>query len=359
MGGDRALESGELFYSLNGPLDAVPRAQQVRAANLHGFSDLARRAGADPVALLDRHGLDLRVVRDPDSFIECRALVDLLEDCGSRLNEPLFGLKLAQAQGVDVYGCVTALCRACASLEDAIEGMVAYLPVIHSPEAVTELRRGKQTAELRWGARSDLGVNDQANLQAVLLNANLLRMLGGPRFTLSYVSLVADVRPRDVAEIEARVGCVVRRGDINAVGFPVEALGHPISSANRLLVQLIGGYLARLKAGSRTRLTDQVEAYVRGALSSGGCSIEKCADKLGYSVRTLQARLADDGARFSEIVERQRIEVAKAYLAEEGASLDEVAALLGYSEQTSFGRAFKRWTGTTPQKFRGSEEGRG
>jgi AraC-like DNA-binding protein len=350
------MTSRELFYSLDGPLDAVPGERQMRAANLNGFSELARRAGGDPVRLLERHGLDPRIVRDPESFIDCRSLVDLLEDCGSRFNDRLFGLKLAQAQDAEVYGCVTALCRSAATLEHAIECLVEYLPVVHSPEAVTELRKGKQTAELRWGARADLGTNDQANFQAVLLNAKLLRMLGGPRFSLSYASLAVELRAADMAEMEARLGCHVRRGETNAIAFPVEALAQPLASSNRLLFRLIGGYLDRVKAASRTSLVQRVEDYVRGALPGGACSIEHCAEKLGSSVRTLQARLARDGVRFSDILERQRIELAKEYLSIGGLSLDEIAERLGYSEQTSFGRAFKRWTGATPQRFRAVRE---
>jgi AraC-like DNA-binding protein len=82
------------------------------------------------------------------------------------------------------------------------------------------------------------------------------------------------------------------------------------------------------------------------------CTIDRCAEKVGMSVRTLQGRLAAEGARFSEIVERQRAALAKAHLAQRQLSLDEIADRLGYGEQTSFGRAFKRWTGVTPQQFR-------
>ncbi len=49
---------------------------------------------------------------------------------------------------------------------------------------------------------------------------------------------------------------------------------------------------------------------------------------------------------------RERMELAKAYLRQAHLSLDDTAANLGYSEQSSFGRAFKRWTGMTPKQFR-------
>ena len=56
--------------------------------------------------------------------------------------------------------------------------------------------------------------------------------------------------------------------------------------------------------------------------------------------------------KFSDILEDQRVELARSYLERQELSLDDVAALLGYSEQSSFGRAFKRWTGSTPQRYR-------
>src|SRR3546814_5460439 len=67
-----------------------------------------------------------------------------------------------------------------------------------------------------------------------------------------------------------------------------------------------------------------------------------CAKKMGTSVRTLQANLSSHGLKFSDILERQRIELGKEHLQQDEMTLDEIAALLGYSEQSSFGRAFKR-----------------
>jgi len=59
---------------------------------------------------------------------------------------------------------------------------IEYLPVIHSPVSILELVEGKETAELRWHVRTDLGSNNQANYQAVLLNLKLLRLISGRTF---------------------------------------------------------------------------------------------------------------------------------------------------------------------------------
>ena len=341
------------FYSLEGPLDATPSERQMRAANFGGFADLVRSLGGDPRGILERHGMDPRTIRDPDHYIDCKSLVDVFEYCSTLFDEPLFGLRLAQIQEPDVFGCVAALCRAAPTFRDAVECLIDYIPVAHSPATMLELVEGKQTVELRWSVRMDIGSNNQANYQAVLLDTKLLQQLGGRAFRPSYINLVVEARGKDIAEIEDSVGCPFHSGAAtNAIAFPAGMLGRPVASANRLLFRLLGGYLDRVKASSRTTIVEQVEDYVRGSLPSGNCSIERCAKKLGMSVRTLQSHLSDSGVRFSDILESQRIEFAKTYLEQGHLALDEVAILLGYSEQSSFGRAFKRWTGSTPQSYR-------
>jgi AraC-like DNA-binding protein len=341
------------FYSLEGPLDSMPTERQMRTANLSGFTELVRNLGADPWGILERHGIDPRTLRDPDSFIDCQSLVEVLEYCSASLNDSLFGLRLAQLQEPDVFGCVAALCRAASSVREAVDSFITYIPVIHSPVPVLELAEGKETVELRWSVSTDLGINSQANYQAALLNLKLLRLLGGRDFRPSYVNLTVDARPKDIPEIESKLGCHFHgRAAQNAIAFPVGVLDHSVHSANRLLFRLVSGYLDRVRAASRKTIVERVEDYVRGALPSGNCSIMHCAKKFGTSVRTLQGNLSDHGLKFSDILEKQRVELASTYLEQEQLSLDEVAAMLGYSEQSSFGRAFKRWTGATPQLYR-------
>jgi AraC-like DNA-binding protein len=344
----------KFFYSLEGPLDASPAERQMRAANFDGFSDFVRGMGGNPRRILEHHGMDPQAVRDPDYHVSCQSLVDILEYCSTSFDDTLFGLRLAQLQQPDVFGCVTALCRAASSFREAVGSLINYLPVIHSPESMMELAAGKDTAELRWFVRADFGLNNQANYQAALLNLKLLQLIGGQTFRPSYVNLAVDARQRDIPEIEQTLGCKFHSGtEVNAIAFPAGILDQPIASSNKLLFRLLGGYLDRVKATSRTTIVERVQDYVRGALPSGNCSIERCAKKLGTSVRTLQSHLSDCGLRFSDILEGQRVELAKTYLEQGQFSLDEVAVRLGYSEQSSFGRAFKRWTGSTPQRFRG------
>jgi len=347
------MDTRNSFFSLDGPLDVAPSGGQVRAANFANLAHVARTHGRDARGIVERHGMEARVLTDPESLIRPQQLADTFEYCSSVFDDPLFGLHIATLQDPEVFGCVTALCRSAPTVRAGIRCLIDFLPVVHAPDCEVVLIEGRETAELTWLVNADIGVNDQANYQAALLNVKLLRAMGGPSFQPSWVSVSADARPSDLPEIEKTLGCrVMGHSSRNSVAFPVHTLEQPTPSANRLLYRLLGSYLQQVKDSHSQSIVERVDSYIRGSLARGTCSIERCAEKIGMSVRTLQSRLGEESARFSELVEAQRESLAKAHLADGRLSLDEIADRLGYGEQTSFGRAFKRWTGMTPQQFR-------
>jgi AraC-like DNA-binding protein len=70
------------------------------------------------------------------------------------------------------------------------------------------------------------------------------------------------------------------------------------------------------------------------------------------SMRTLQRRLSEEGVRFGDLLDDVRHAMAAEYLATDSMNLMEMAFLLGFSDPNSFFRAFRRWTGTTPDAYR-------
>ena len=88
-------------------------------------------------------------------------------------------------------------------------------------------------------------------------------------------------------------------------------------------------------------------------LVDGDISDGKVDDSLFISTRTLQRRLSEEGHTYKQHLENVRRTLAEEYIRDERLSLNEISYLLGFSEQSSFSRAFKRWTGTTPSQARG------
>ena len=89
-------------------------------------------------------------------------------------------------------------------------------------------------------------------------------------------------------------------------------------------------------------------------LELGDVRVERVAQCMGLSRRTLQRRLTENGTTFRQIVERARREQAAHYLLMNELPIREISRLLGFSCAPTFHRAFKKWTGSTPERFRAS-----
>ena len=87
-------------------------------------------------------------------------------------------------------------------------------------------------------------------------------------------------------------------------------------------------------------------------LPDGPPSQELIAADLSVSNRTLQRKLKDEGTSFMDLLQDTRLQLARKYLRQPGRSVVETAYLLGFSEPSTFSRAFKRWTGRAPAEYR-------
>jgi AraC-like DNA-binding protein len=329
-----------------------PGKGMVQARYLRGFADTIRHLGGDPRNIFERHGLNPTAFDDPDRTVECVTPLYMMEYCSRHLDDPLFGVRLADNQGPDAFGCLTVAARAAPNLRQALQIFVDYAQVVISPEGRNELAESRTTAELRWG--TDIDVSPQSHYHGLLLFMKTLRMLGRDDFRPLYATLNFKPESPLIHELQDRIGCrIYGASTFNAIAFPRETLDLPISSSNRGLLNVLLYQLERLKrATAKPTFVEQVEAYVRSALPIGQCTVRRCSGKLGTSIRTLQKRLAEQQIIFSDIVEKQRINIAQQALKTRSKKLIEVAYSLGYADQTSFGRAFKRWTGVTPRAFR-------
>lgn len=90
------------------------------------------------------------------------------------------------------------------------------------------------------------------------------------------------------------------------------------------------------------------------ALICGSCTIEAVATALGLSVRTVQRRLESEGTTFGALLDETRREAALEYLRDPQIAIKEAAYRVGFSEPSTFYRAFRRWTGATPADYRRS-----
>jgi len=94
-----------------------------------------------------------------------------------------------------------------------------------------------------------------------------------------------------------------------------------------------------------------VEEQLISTLGSAKPSATSVAESLGISGQTLYRRLRAEGTTFEAVLAAMRHRLAKHWLAEKRMRVKDVAYRLGFSDPAAFSRAFKRWTGVSPETF--------
>ena len=159
----------------------------------------------------------------------------------------------------------------------------------------------------------------------------------------------------DVTVFEAHFGCPVHfESGRDALLLSTESIDAPNKLGDETIAKFFDTHLEQELAAIKNE--DGLEQHVRRAvaqrLSEGVPTLSHISSQLGMGSRTLQRRLSEGGHSFQSVVDMARRDLAKRLLRETEYSLAEVAFLTGFSEQSGFTRAFKRWSGQTPRSYK-------
>lgn len=326
----------------------------IRATNLWGYTDLMRELGADPLPFLRRFDIPPGIEHQEDAFMSLAGFVRMLEASAAELDCPDFGLRLARWQGLGILGPVAVIARNAATLFGGLEAIGRYL-YVHSPALTLTVSSTTARSNVRFGYEvTEPGI--PYPLQGYELSmanaARMIRLLGGPQARARVFSFRHAQLGTDAAYREA-LGCTVRFGR-TWCGFEVDhrLAGRPIEHADPETKRIATKYLESQYLPSDATLSERVVGLARRLLPTGQCSAEAIADQLDMHPRTLQRRLAAEGLRCHDLIERERRAQAARYLAQPGLYLSQIVVLLGYSEQSALNRSCRRWFGMTPRQYR-------
>jgi AraC-like DNA-binding protein len=162
--------------------------------------------------------------------------------------------------------------------------------------------------------------------------------------------------PTCVADYSRLFRCpVVFDAPESAILFSRSDAIRPLPSRNRELAQandrILSDFLGKLR---KDDLVTRVKMAITDELASGAPTDDRIAHSLFMSSRTLSRKLNALGTNYTQLLEAVRRELAEQYIADPALTISEIAFLLGFSEQSAFSRAFRRWTGQPPSAARGS-----
>ncbi|WP_197379291.1 AraC family transcriptional regulator [Mycolicibacterium mengxianglii] len=323
----------------------------------HGYAldttwrTLLKDLGVAPSDVLRRAGLPEDLFQQPSARLAPEDYHRLWNAIGAETGDAAFPVRLCRAVRAESFSppLFAALCSpnfvVAARRISQYKKLVApfRFDVVETEHAVT--------VELSWPEASPSPPTSLVMME-LLFCVTLLRM--GTREALQPTEVTTPVLPGTPAPYEEFLGAHVYRAPRHRVVFSAADAARPFLTSNEPLWRAFEPELRRRLGDLDTPSTtaERIRAALLEALPSGQASMDLIAKKLALSKRTLQRRIEAEGTNFQQILDQTRTNLSRHYLENTALSVPEIAFLLGFSEPNSFYRAFRVWTGTTPENVR-------
>ena len=255
-------------------------------------------------------------------------------------------------------GVLGYLALTSSNLAEAMLVYQRYERLFYGVDLVELAYEGDQV-ELRWprDARSFNALTDSLAIAALV--SFLRRQIENPP-PPTLISFVHPYPGALAAQTHADFfGCPVHFADSHTrVRFPIWLLNLPMPQHDPGLRDLLARQAQALLQAlpSADDFETRLQQILVAALPEGRANLEFCADHLSMSPRSLQRQLKTRSLSFQDLLDRTRNALAEQYLCDPVLSLVDIALLLGYSEQSAFNRAFRRWKKLSPLAWRQQQE---
>ncbi|MBL7472029.1 helix-turn-helix domain-containing protein [Robertkochia sediminum] len=267
---------------------------------------------------------------------------------------PGFGVRVGQQMKIDDYGVLGLSWRTCSWVGEIFERSERYFKLLSNTFAWTIREEGDISRILlnREAHRRGMELSTEASLSAtvVVLQAMTEKEILPVEVTFKHGP------PIDLSSFTRAFKCAVRFNEPQySISYQTADLklrtAKADASINHYLLKQVDEKTKGIKIPGNSLLRD-VEALIRDGLPTGIPSVDHISDLLAMSKRTLTRRLSDEGVTYRDLIRKAQEAIAKEKLREAELSIGEIAFLTGFSEQSAFNRAFKKWTGQTPTDLR-------
>ena len=321
------------------------------------FAATLEHYGIDSHEFLAEQGVDYDRQSDPTQRIPLTLMTELWDKLADRTQDPAVGLKAGQFVTPTTFSALGIALWSSCSIKDLLTCWCRYLHVFSTaanPELIETESQLIMVARLNTqpGIEESSHYAIDATLSALL---HLCRQHYGSRISPLGVELTRPepANPRDYEEL---LGCPVSFGhDCVRARFNRTVAEETIPGGNPTLAaateQLVADYLQKMQPSS---VLQDVRQVLFELLPRGEAKLDLVAERLHMSPRTLHRKLEEQGTNFRQQQEATRQQLAMQFMQQAHLNISEIGFLLGFSSTSNFSRAFKRWTGRTPQEYRRS-----
>jgi AraC-like DNA-binding protein len=324
----------------------------VRSASLHGYVDLARSVGLNPVTMLQKAGLSARSLEDPEALVSVEAVCELLEASATASGVDDFGLRLASARKLENLGPISLVLRGELSARQAIDTFCRYLSLLNAALTVQiDEHDGLLVIREQFLLLRSAGTRQATEMSVGILYRMLAELLGA---TWKPVRVCFAHRPaRDGKRHFAFFGTQVRfNAEFSGLICKAADLQRRLHGASPEMASFAQHYLDRALSRQPQSIGTTVRQLIVALLPSGRCTSQRLAQHLRVDRRTVHRQLASEGETFSRLLQSVREELALQQVRESELPLSEVAAQLGFGSHSAFSYWFSTTFGRTAAQVR-------
>ena len=323
-----------------------------------GIVQYAARSGVDADRLCAAVGIDPVLLKMPDQRITGTLQSAVWREAIKRTGDEHLGLHLGEVFNLATFGIVGYVLVNCQTFEEVLEKLSRYTSLFSQGAYLHfSISEGLVFCDCDIVARLKNYLLEEPRQAVESTFASLLtatKVLTGYPLR-PYAVWFQFPRPADISEHERIFKTNLHFSmSTNRLVFEAGCLKWPVLSANANLLSVFEQHAkAMLEDMNQEQFyTRKVAQAIAHKLKGELPVIEMIAHSLTISVRQLQRELSAEGTSFQKLLDETRQELALRHLKNPNTAIHDVAFLLGFSEPSSFHRAFKRWTGQTPKNYR-------
>ncbi len=310
--------------------------------------------GADAASVLLAHQAQQTTPVDGSVVMVSRSqFCALLGQMRVVCQDPTLALALGRNISAAHLGVLGYLLLACANLAEALIKMDHYARLIYDGHQMQVLAEGDQI-DLIWDMPAPVGDETIFAELGMAVVVQFARNLTGVDDAMTKIAFRHSL-DGSLAPYTEFFGCPVLFDQPQTIlRFPACFLALPLRQPDAMLLGILEAQAAHALAHlpKSDAFVREVQALIMRLCLEGAPTLAQVADQLCMTPRTLQRRLAEHGTRFQPVLDETRQQLCRQYLADPRLQLTDVAHLLGYSDQSAFTRAYRRWTGHTPHGAR-------
>lgn len=307
--------------------------------------------GLDKDTALIQAGIDQTKLYVPDARYSIHDTHRLMQLLQSHLNSPAPGLELAKFADQNTFGALGLAINTSQTLHEALKRLAIFSPLLSNVVRFS-IHTHQQSVELRVEEGHYAHDTPIATFDFCLsVLTRFLRFKGGRKANPIQVTFMHRIEAEALQQYQSFFNCdLVQLAAHYSLFVPIQNLDHqlltPISPAIQASLDAV--LEANLLQLETAPLSAKVLESIMRALPNGEPTLTEVASELNISGRTLQRRLKDEGSQFKEMLDEGRKNLSQRYLKHQGYNVTETAYLLGFSDTSSFSRAYKRWFNQSP-----------